>query len=331
MLRGGIDRNRIMVNAMISAKEKGQLPAKPLFEAPSFRGALEGKFPVLGKWKKDDGGAGLVGAQASFELCEVKRSALRRVFARISTSRPEAAQDRKKPVSIAQPFHFEDYFCWLPIPTLIAEGMVLKHGHVDHAHMAFFEGHIAKFRGFLRRALKRHTLGRKSPYEAVPQDADADELNVFPEAPPETTMGVIQRDTNGFWHYLAFRPVLASGSTEVQRQELQRKRVVNLLGLDHSAAEVLASDSTDTGRSIMLRPLVPPRPRKHLLPEALMKASVRSEGQDTSPSRRAGRHEMPYALGGGSPAYGGTPTIQKDFLASDAGMSSSKLQSYLQH
>ena len=31
--------------------------------------------------------------------------------------------------------------------------------------------------------------------------------------------------------------------------------------------ELLASEATDTGRSVMLRPLVPPRPRKYLLPE----------------------------------------------------------------
>ncbi|CAK9108141.1 Putative mannosyl-oligosaccharide glucosidase, partial [Durusdinium trenchii] len=114
--------------------------------------------------------------------------------------------------------------------------MVMKHGHVDHAHMACFEGHIAKFRSFLRRALKRHTLGRQSPYEAVPQDADSAELNVYPEAAPGSTMGIIQRDTNGFWHYLAFRPVLASGSSEALRQELGRKRLVMLLGGEHAAA-----------------------------------------------------------------------------------------------
>ena len=35
----------------------------------------------------------------------------------------------------------------------------------------------------------------------------------------------------------------------------------------HPQVELLASESTDTGRSVMLRPLVPPRPRKYLLPE----------------------------------------------------------------
>lgn len=275
-----------------------------------------------------------VGAQASFELAEVKRSALRRLFARISVSRPDVSQESKKRVQISQPFHFEDYFCWLPIPTKIAEGMVMKHGHVDHAHMAFFEGHIAKFRSFLRRALKRHTLGRKSPYEAIPQDADPDELNVYPEAPPESTMGVIQRDSNGFWHYLAFRPVMTANTSEVLRQELCRKRLVNLLGAEHSAVELLASESTDTGRSVMLRPLVPPRPRKYLLPEALMRASAKSETQDGSPNRRSaasGRgSEMPYQLAG-NPVYGGggTPTIP--YFNTEAGQSSSKLQAYSRH
>ena len=28
----------------------------------------------------------------------------------------------------------------------------MKHGHVDHVHWAFFEGHIAEFRTFLRKA-----------------------------------------------------------------------------------------------------------------------------------------------------------------------------------
>ncbi|CAJ1382886.1 unnamed protein product [Effrenium voratum] len=111
-----------------------------------------------------------VGIQASFELCERERGPLRRVFARISPNCPDFVKERKKCLNVSPPFHFEDYFCWLPLPTAIAEGMVMKHGHVDHAHMAFFEGHIAKFRAFLRRALKRHTLGRRSPYEAVPQE-----------------------------------------------------------------------------------------------------------------------------------------------------------------
>lgn len=265
-----------------------------------------------------------VGAQTSFELCENKRGALRRVFARISLSRPEYAKERKKPLSMAQHFHFEDYFCWLPIPTKIAEGMVMKHGHVDHAHMACFEGHIAKFRSFLRRALKRHTLGRQSPYEAVPQDADSAELNVYPEAAPGSTMGIIQRDTNGFWHYLAFRPVLASGSSEALRQELGRKRLVMLLGGEHAAADLLASESTDTARSVLLRPLVPPRPRKYLLPEALLKATPKSEGQERSPqsaSRGRNMKELPYALGGSYQAMTSSPTLPS-YLHGDEGQNS---------
>ncbi|CAJ1338720.1 unnamed protein product [Effrenium voratum] len=219
-----------------------------------------------------------VGIQASFELCERERGPLRRVFARISPNCPDFVKERKKCLNVSPPFHFEDYFCWLPLPTAIAEGMVMKHGHVDHAHMAFFEGHIAKFRAFLRRALKRHTLGRRSPYEAVPQDADADELNVYPEAAQDCTMGTIQRDCNGFWHYLAFRPVLSEPQPELLRQELCRKRLVNLLGAEHPAAELLHSESCDTARSALLRPLVPQRPRKHLLPEALRPRIDKQEG-----------------------------------------------------
>ncbi|CAK8987393.1 N-alpha-acetyltransferase (NAT) (Amino-terminal acetyltransferase) (N-terminal acetyltransferase) [Durusdinium trenchii] len=221
-----------------------------------------------------------VGAQLAFELAEKRRSALRRTLARVCPSYMESgkAAQRKSPPMVA-PAHFEDHFCWLPIPTVIAEGMVLKHGHVDHVHSAFFEGHIAEFRSFLRRALKRHSAGRRSIYEAIPQDAESEELKVYPEAGADTTMGIIQRDCNGFWHYLAFRSVLTSnlGAGELTRQALWRKRMVHLMGQDHPAAELLQTDSQDTARcfaepkaerSVLLRPIMGPRPRKHHVSEA---------------------------------------------------------------
>jgi len=242
-----------------------------------------------------------VGAQLAFEVAEKRRSAMRRTLAKVCPSCPESVKAQRKAPAMVAPVHFEDYFCWLPIPTVIAEGMVLKHGHVDHVHSAFFEGHIAEFRSFLRRALKRHSAGRRSIYEAIPQDAESEELKVYPEAGSDTTMGIIQRDCNGFWHYLAFRPVLsASGTGELTRQALWRKRMVHLMGTDHPAAELLQTDSQDTARSVLLRPLIQPKPRKHHVSEALMQA------QRGSPSnqelRPPGDPPLPE-----SPNFMGTP------------------------
>ncbi|CAE7251790.1 GCS1 [Symbiodinium sp. CCMP2592] len=162
-----------------------------------------------------------VGAQLAIELCENRRSMLRRTLAKVCPSCSETSKFWKNKPPLVPPIHFEDYFCWLPIPAAIAEGMVMKHGHVDHVHWAFFEGHIAEFRTFLRKALRRHTPGRRSAYEAIPQDASAEELKVYPEAEMDSTMGMIQRDTNQFWHYLAFRPVLSGiqAQGELSRQD----------------------------------------------------------------------------------------------------------------
>ncbi|CAK9010495.1 unnamed protein product [Durusdinium trenchii] len=241
-----------------------------------------------------------VGAQLAFELAEKRRSALRRTLARVCPSYMESgkAAQRKSPPMVA-PAHFEDHFCWLPIPTVIAEGMVLKHGHVDHVHSAFFEGHIAEFRSFLRRALKRHSAGRRSIYEAIPQDAESEELKVYPEAGADTTMGIIQRDCNGFWHYLAFRSVLTSnlGAGELTRQALWRKRMVHLMGQDHPAAELLQTDSQDTARSVLLRPIMGPRPRKHHVSEALMQAAPRGVPKAQDPKAGYGASDK----GPGSP------------------------------
>eukprot|EP00913_Durusdinium_trenchii_P002851 g2639.t1 len=78
-------------------------------------------------------------------------------------------------------------------------------------------------------------------------------------------------------HYLAFRSVLTSnlGAGELTRQALWRKRMVHLMGQDHPAAELLQTDSQDTARSVLLRPIMGPRPRKHHVSEALMQAAPR--------------------------------------------------------
>lgn len=211
-----------------------------------------------------------VGLQLSFEMSEVRRSMMRRTLAKGCPSCTDAAKAKMPPLAPAA--QFQDYFCWLPLPAAIAEGMTLKHGHVDHAHAAFLEGHVSDFRGFLRKALRRHSAGRRSPFEAIPEAAGAEELKVYPEAERDSTMGMIQRDTNGFWHYLAFRPVLnkPGADGELRRQELWRKRIVNLLGQEHPAAKLLeATEQTDSARSVLLQPLKPPKPRRHHVSEAI--------------------------------------------------------------
>jgi len=229
-----------------------------------------------------------VGAQLAIELCENRRSMLRRTLAKVCPSCSETSKFWKNKPPLVPPIHFEDYFCWLPIPAAIAEGMVMKHGHVDHVHWAFFEGHIAEFRTFLRKALRRHTPGRRSAYEAIPQDASAEELKVYPEAEMDSTMGMIQRDTNQFWHYLAFRPVLSGlqAQGELSRQALWKKRIVHMLGQEHPASLLLETESPDSARSVLLQPLVSQKPRRHHVSEAMRELSV-PRGSGLQPSQSA--------------------------------------------
>lgn len=256
-----------------------------------------------------------VGAQLAIELCENRRSMLRRTLAKVCPSCSETSKFWKNKPPLVPPIHFEDYFCWLPIPAAIAEGMVMKHGHVDHVHWAFFEGHIAEFRTFLRKALRRHTPGRRSAYEAIPQDASAEELKVYPEAEMDSTMGMIQRDTNQFWHYLAFRPVLSGlhAQGELSRQALWKKRIVHMLGQDHPASLLLETESPDSARSVLLQPLVSQKPRRHHVSEAMRELSAPGSGLQPSQSAQAydphlqlpGAHTSPHGQAKPSHSFSG--------------------------
>jgi len=199
-----------------------------------------------------------VGVQMAFQMSEEHRSKVRRCLNyALKTPIPDFAKDYATRPSLVPPRRFEDYFCWMPIPTVIAEGMLLKHGDATITHAAFFEGHFSEFRQFLRKALRRRSKTGRTRYEALSQDDDSDG-DRFDEAPPETTMGVVQRDPSTFWHYLAFKPVLTKsiGQKEVARQAEWRQRVLSCVGKGHSASPLFqASQPEDSERSVILRPL----------------------------------------------------------------------------
>eukprot|EP00930_Biecheleria_cincta_P019039 TRINITY_DN1464_c1_g1_i2.p1 TRINITY_DN1464_c1_g1~~TRINITY_DN1464_c1_g1_i2.p1 ORF type:complete len:405 (-),score=74.88 TRINITY_DN1464_c1_g1_i2:28-1242(-) len=198
-----------------------------------------------------------VGVQMAFQMAEEHRSKLRRCLNyALKTPLPDFAKDYATRPPLVPPKRFEEYFCWIPIPTVIAEGMLLKHGDVSITHAAFFEGHFADFRTFLRKALRRRGKAGQMRYEAISQD-DGSDRDRHEEAPPDTTMGSVQRDSSTFWHYLAFKPVLTHsvGQKEVARQEAWRQRVLRCLGKDHSASALFeASLPEDSARSVLLQP-----------------------------------------------------------------------------
>jgi len=139
--------------------------------------------------------------------------------------------------------------------------------------------------------LRRRSKAGLTRYEAISQD-DGSSHDCYEEAAPNTTMGLVQRDPSGFWHYLVFKPVLTEslGQKEVARQAAWRRRVLQHLGKDHNAMPMFeASQPEDSARSTLLRPLA----QEQALPlDSALKSEVGRECVDVKTGRDVGALQM---------------------------------------
>eukprot|EP00933_Yihiella_yeosuensis_P004409 TRINITY_DN108777_c0_g1_i1.p1 TRINITY_DN108777_c0_g1~~TRINITY_DN108777_c0_g1_i1.p1 ORF type:complete len:849 (+),score=115.76 TRINITY_DN108777_c0_g1_i1:120-2666(+) len=251
-------------------------------------------------------------AQQSFEITEADRPALRKALCRIvqdivpvdkNTPAPKLSLEQRadRPM-VTRVKHFEDYFCWMPIPTLILEKLLLLHGQAETTHALYMEGHLTGVRSTLRKTLRRAqrvqklvqaaiTGGQKptapaaaagsagASYQALGQESDgegAGQDHVFHtiqgEEPVEqatigSSLGEIQRDPSFYCHYLAFHPTLsAKNAMERKRQDDWKARCVDILGEDHPAAPLLKKcvDEEDSERSVLLQAIETPRAKVRL-------------------------------------------------------------------
>eukprot|EP00931_Biecheleriopsis_adriatica_P121981 TRINITY_DN97010_c0_g1_i1.p1 TRINITY_DN97010_c0_g1~~TRINITY_DN97010_c0_g1_i1.p1 ORF type:complete len:768 (+),score=132.54 TRINITY_DN97010_c0_g1_i1:282-2306(+) len=199
-----------------------------------------------------------VSVQLSFEMAETRRWKLRQALTRAVECVPPGADFPDGPRF--PPKNFEDYFCWLPIPTLVTEDMLLKHGHAEIAHSAFYQGYIYNFRGFIRKSLRRNGLGQKHKYEIIPQDIGPERMTQFEQATAGSPDHQLQSDPTVFCHYIAFRGVVSENSEELNRQAAWKMRTVNLLQGHHAAKLLCHEQGGDSARSAVLQPLAEKRP-----------------------------------------------------------------------
>lgn len=222
----------------------------------------------------------------------------------------ERNRQRKKP-------GFETFFSWKPIPSLMVQLLMEKHGHVDVMHKMLFEGHMNDLSESLRKVLRRMKRGAKA-------EESADSGCCCPEmTDQDATLLQLQRDPNIYAHYLVFND-LWNEVDGVQSRELQkftawRYRTLGLLG-EHAAGSLLEviteldSERSVIGPSWLVRPRPPPEywdetddcDHTPLLQRTVAAVGANSacsdqrtnEVQPKSPPRpvRGGRGPLPYGV-----------------------------------
>mmetsp|Transcript_42552 Transcript_42552/g.126235 ORF Transcript_42552/g.126235 Transcript_42552/m.126235 type:complete len:725 (-) Transcript_42552:96-2270(-) len=142
---------------------------------------------------------------------------------------------------------FESFFTWKPIPSLIVQESMEKHGHVDIKHRMALDGDM---QSSLRRTWRRVVRGRGY------QDVAKSFMSCCTDA--EWATDFMKMDPNIFAHYLVFNdifgvdPVTGEECEEARSFNLWRMRCFKLLGQDHEAISLLdVNCPMDSERSVM--------------------------------------------------------------------------------